>query len=169
MLFSGENGTCAHEFILDLRPIQGATGVEAGRRQAPHGLRLPRADHVVGPVAGTLMIEPTESSPRRSSTASATLSSRFEVKSATLRTVRWTARTTFSRTPRTRGGRHREGVEPPVPADLGAFPAEWTRSHKFWPQPLASTTLRRQKPRREPRGCGSRRRSNRLKITFCTR
>ena len=55
----------AHEFIIDLRPFEEEErGEGRGRRQAPDGLRLPRADDVV-PVAGTLMIEPTESESKR--------------------------------------------------------------------------------------------------------
>jgi glycine dehydrogenase len=61
VLYTGHDGLVAHECIIDLRPLQDATGISERRRgQAPDGLRLPRPDHVF-PVPGTLMIEPTES------------------------------------------------------------------------------------------------------------
>ena len=64
MLYKGENGSVAHEFILDMPPAQEESGDQrGGHRQAPDGLRLPRADHVL-PGANTLMIEPTESESR---------------------------------------------------------------------------------------------------------
>ena len=55
----GANGRVAHELIFDLRRFKSA-GIENGRGEAPDGLRLSRADRVI-PVAGTLMVEPTES------------------------------------------------------------------------------------------------------------
>ncbi|KAH8045779.1 glycine dehydrogenase [Aureococcus anophagefferens] len=59
VLFRGANGQCAHEFIIDLRSFK-VRRRRGGRREAPPGLRLPLADHVLAR-ARTLMIEPTES------------------------------------------------------------------------------------------------------------
>lgn len=61
ILFSGENGTCAHEMILDTRPLKTSAGVEAediAKRMMDYGFHAPTLSF---PVAGTLMIEPTES------------------------------------------------------------------------------------------------------------
>ena len=61
VLFRGPGGTCAHEFILDLRPLTAATGIEAediAKRLIDYGFHSPTMSW---PVAGTLMIEPTES------------------------------------------------------------------------------------------------------------
>lgn len=61
ILFSGENGTCAHEMILDTRPLKISAGVEAediAKRMMDYGFHAPTLSF---PVAGTLMIEPTES------------------------------------------------------------------------------------------------------------
>ena len=61
VLYTGRGGLVAHECIVDLRPItKDDRRDRRRRRQAAHRLRLPRADDVF-PVAGTLMIEPTES------------------------------------------------------------------------------------------------------------
>ena len=50
VLFKGQDGLVAHECILDLRPCKSARRGSGGRRQAPDGLRLPRANRfVAGP------------------------------------------------------------------------------------------------------------------------
>jgi glycine dehydrogenase len=63
VLYSGRNGLIAHECILDLRPITRATGVsvdDVAKRLVDYGFHAPTMSF---PVAGTLMIEPTESEP----------------------------------------------------------------------------------------------------------
>jgi glycine dehydrogenase len=60
-LYTGRNGLVAHECILDLRPIKDATGVSAedvAKRLIDFGFHAPTLSF---PVAGTLMVEPTES------------------------------------------------------------------------------------------------------------
>ena len=61
ILYSGKNGTCAHEFIVDLRPFKISAGIEAedvAKRLMDYGFHAPTLSF---PVAGTIMIEPTES------------------------------------------------------------------------------------------------------------
>ncbi|HEX7659885.1 MAG TPA: aminomethyl-transferring glycine dehydrogenase [Pseudonocardiaceae bacterium] len=61
VLYTGEGGLVAHECILDLRPMTKATGVtvdDVAKRLADYGLHAPTMSF---PVAGTLMVEPTES------------------------------------------------------------------------------------------------------------
>ncbi|OFJ51610.1 aminomethyl-transferring glycine dehydrogenase [Mycolicibacterium grossiae] len=61
VLYTGENGMVAHECILDLRPITKSTGVtvdDVAKRLADFGFHAPTMSF---PVAGTLMVEPTES------------------------------------------------------------------------------------------------------------
>jgi glycine dehydrogenase len=61
ILYSGRNGTAAHEFIVDLRPFKTSAGIEAedvAKRLMDYGFHAPTLSF---PVAGTLMIEPTES------------------------------------------------------------------------------------------------------------
>ncbi|GAC1594079.1 MAG: aminomethyl-transferring glycine dehydrogenase [Ginsengibacter sp.] len=60
ILYTGKNNTCAHEFIVDLRPFK-AFGIEAedvAKRLMDYGFHAPTLSF---PVAGTIMIEPTES------------------------------------------------------------------------------------------------------------
>jgi glycine dehydrogenase len=61
VLYTGENGMVAHECILDLRGITKDTGVtvdDVAKRLADYGFHAPTMSF---PVAGTLMVEPTES------------------------------------------------------------------------------------------------------------
>ncbi|WP_024869232.1 aminomethyl-transferring glycine dehydrogenase [Pseudoxanthomonas suwonensis] len=60
-LYTGRNGLVAHECILDVRPLEKATGVSAediAKRLVDFGFHAPTLSF---PVAGTLMVEPTES------------------------------------------------------------------------------------------------------------
>jgi glycine dehydrogenase len=61
VLYTGPGGFVAHECILDLRPLTSSTGVtvdDVAKRLADYGLHAPTMSF---PVAGTLMVEPTES------------------------------------------------------------------------------------------------------------
>jgi glycine dehydrogenase len=61
VLYTGESGLVAHECIVDLRPITKETGVtvdDVAKRLIDYGFHAPTMSF---PVAGTLMIEPTES------------------------------------------------------------------------------------------------------------
>ena len=61
ILYTGKNGTCAHEFIVDLRPFKQSAGIEAedvAKRLMDYNFHAPTLSF---PVAGTIMIEPTES------------------------------------------------------------------------------------------------------------
>ncbi|CAN5260615.1 aminomethyl-transferring glycine dehydrogenase [soil metagenome] len=61
VLYAGDNGLVAHECILDLRPLKEATGIsndDVAKRLIDYGFHAPTMSF---PVAGTLMVEPTES------------------------------------------------------------------------------------------------------------
>ncbi len=61
VLYAGENGRVAHECILDIRPIKDSSGISAediAKRLMDYGFHAPTMSF---PVAGTLMVEPTES------------------------------------------------------------------------------------------------------------
>ena len=64
VLYTGSNGYCAHEMILDMRSFKMSAGVEVediAKRLMDYGFHAPTVSF---PVAGTLMIEPTESEPK---------------------------------------------------------------------------------------------------------
>ena len=61
VLYAGRHGLVAHECILDLRPLTKATGItvdDVAKRLVDYGIHAPTMSF---PVAGTLMVEPTES------------------------------------------------------------------------------------------------------------
>ena len=63
VLYTADNGTVAHECILDIREITRTTGItneDIAKRLIDHGFHAPTMSF---PVAGTLMVEPTESEP----------------------------------------------------------------------------------------------------------
>lgn len=64
ILYVGSKGRCAHEMILDTRVFKSASGVEAediAKRLMDYGFHAPTMSF---PVAGTIMVEPTESEPK---------------------------------------------------------------------------------------------------------
>jgi glycine dehydrogenase len=59
ILYTGENGRCAHEMIVDMRPFKAVCSAEdVAKRLMDYGFHAPTLSF---PVAGTIMIEPTES------------------------------------------------------------------------------------------------------------
>ena len=64
VLYRGRNGTVAHECIIDIRPLKASAGIDVddiAKRLMDYGFHAPTMSF---PVAGTLMIEPTESESR---------------------------------------------------------------------------------------------------------
>jgi len=135
VLFSGKNDTCAHEFILDMRPIKDATGVEVSdiaKRLMDYGFHSPTMSW---PVAGTLMIEPTESESKAELDrfCDALIAIRGEIRDIEDGKVD-RENNVLKNAPHTAEVVTAKEWNRPYPRDLGAFPAEWTRSHKFWPR-----------------------------------
>jgi len=134
VLFSGKNDTCAHEFILDMRPIKDATGVEVediAKRLMDYGFHSPTMSW---PVAGTLMIEPTESESKAELDrfCNALISIRGEIRDIeTGKADR--ENNVLKHAPHTAKSLCNWG-DRPYSRELGAFPAEWVKQHKFWPQ-----------------------------------
>jgi glycine dehydrogenase len=60
VLYTGRNGRVAHECILDIRPLKEASGIsemDVAKRLMDYGFHAPTMSF---PVAGTLMVEPTD-------------------------------------------------------------------------------------------------------------
>ena len=134
VLYTGTSGFVAHEFILDLRPFKETTGVEAmdvAKRLMDYGFHAPTVSF---PVAGTLMIEPTESETRAELDrfCEALISIHAEIQDIV-----------EGRQPRTnnllKNAPHTAQVVTadewtrPYSRERAAFPAPWVRDHKFWP------------------------------------
>jgi glycine dehydrogenase len=134
ILYTGASGTVAHEFIMDLRQLKAATGIsemDVAKRLADYGFHAPT---VSWPVAGTLMIEPTESENRAEldRLCNALIAIRAEIEAvATGAADRQD--NVLKNAPHTAAIVTAEIWEHPYSRQEAAFPAPWTREHKFWP------------------------------------
>ena len=134
VLYKGANGRIAHECIVDPRPLKASAGVEVediSKRLMDYGFHSPTVSF---PVAGTLMIEPTESEPK------AELDRFCDALIAIREEVRAIERGTADRddnplkhAPHTMRAVVSDAWDHPYGREQAAFPAPWTRDRKFWP------------------------------------
>ena len=134
ILFRGKNGQCAHEFIIDLRPLKAATGVteeDVAKRLQDYGFHSPTMSW---PVAGTLMVEPTESEDlaELDRFCDAMLSIRAEIDDVGSGKIS-IEESPLRNAPHTMGDVLSEKWDMPYSREIAAFPAPWVRSNKFWP------------------------------------
>ena len=133
VLYTGTKGRVAHEFIIDLRPFEKATGVKAedvAKRLMDFGFHAPTMSF---PVAGTLMIEPTESESRREldRLCDALIAIREEIRA--IEQGRWTrADNPLKHAPHTAASLTGEWSHA-YTREQAAYPAPWVRDGKFWP------------------------------------
>ena len=134
VLYRGANGTCAHEFILDLRPLKASAGIEGedvAKRLMDYGFHAPTMSF---PVAGTLMIEPTESEPlaELDRFCDAMIAIREEIRK--VETGAWPRENNpLKQAPHTAEVVTASAWDRPYSREVAAFPAPWVREHKFWP------------------------------------
>ncbi|MBR9977384.1 MAG: aminomethyl-transferring glycine dehydrogenase [Bacteroidetes bacterium] len=132
ILYSGESGRVAHEFIVDLRPFKDA-GVEAedvAKRLIDYGFHAPT---VAFPVAGTLMVEPTESEGKAELDrfAEAMLEIRQEIRD--IMDGKADARDNLLKNaPHTADEAVNEIWEHPYTRVRAVYPLPWVRERKFW-------------------------------------
>jgi glycine dehydrogenase len=134
VLYRGKNGRVAHEFIVDLRPFKASAGIEArdvAKRLMDYGFHAPTVSF---PVAGTLMIEPTESETRAEldRLCDALIAIRAEIRA--VEEGRWPREDNpLVNAPHTAAMVTAEEWSHPYGRETGAFPAAWVRESKFWP------------------------------------
>jgi glycine dehydrogenase len=134
VLYKGKNDRVAHECIIDTRPLKGLAGVEVediAKRLMDYGFHAPTVSF---PVAGTLMIEPTESEPK------AELDRFCEAMIAIREEARDIERGVLARedNPLVHAPHTQEVVVSDAWArgysrERAAYPLEWVRARKFWP------------------------------------
>jgi glycine dehydrogenase len=134
VLFRGENGTCAHEFIIDLRPLKASAEVEAediAKRLIDYGFHAPTMSW---PVSGTLMIEPTESESKAELDrfCDAMIAIRGEIKQVEEGKVAL-ANSPLKNAPHPAAMVTAEEWPYPYSRETAAFPAPWVKDAKFWP------------------------------------
>ena len=133
VLFKGKRGLVAHECIVDLRPWKSA-GIEVedvAKRLMDYGFHAPTVSF---PVAGTMMIEPTESEAKHEldrfcdamisihAEIDAIANGKIDRKNNPIKNAPHTMRQIAS-----------EKWDHPYSREEAAFPTPWTREHKFWP------------------------------------
>lgn len=136
VLYTGKNGRVAHECIIDIRPLKEETGIteaDIAKRLMDYGFHAPTMSF---PVAGTLMIEPTESEAKHELDRfiSALKSIKQEALKVKEGTDGWTAENNpLVNAPHTAFVIINEEWNYPYSRDTAAFPLDYIRQHKFWP------------------------------------
>jgi glycine dehydrogenase len=134
VLHTGANDRVAHECILDLRPIKDATGVtvdDVAKRLMDHGFHAPTMSF---PVAGTLMVEPTESESlaELDRFCEAMISIREEI--ARVEAGEWSPDDSPLRhAPHTSEDVATDSWDRPYPRELAAYPLPGMEGSKYWP------------------------------------
>lgn len=134
LLYRGQGGTVAHEFILDARGLKETTGIDAediAKRLMDYGFHAPTVSF---PVAGTLMIEPTESEDKEELDryCDALIAIRHEIEE--IEQGRADKRdNVLKNAPHTADMIASDDWEHPYSREKAAYPAPWTRKRKFWP------------------------------------
>ncbi|MGB3532778.1 MAG: aminomethyl-transferring glycine dehydrogenase [Microcoleaceae cyanobacterium] len=134
ILYKGQHGLIAHECILDLRGLKKSANIEVddiAKRLMDYGFHAPT---ISWPVAGTMMVEPTESESiaELDRFCEAMISIRTEIAAIeagemdetdnVLKNAPHTAETLIS-----------DEWNHPYSRQKAAYPASWTKEHKFWP------------------------------------
>ena len=134
VLYRGENGRVAHEFILDLRPLRKTSGItdeDVAKRLMDYGFHAPTMSF---PVAGTVMVEPTESESKdeldRFCDALLAILDEIEDVASGAADPEDNA---LKNAPHTAAMVMANDWDHGYTRESAAFPAPWTREHKYWP------------------------------------
>ena len=133
ILYTGSSGNIAHECILDIRPIKEASGVteeDVAKRLIDYGFHAPTMSF---PVAGTLMVEPTESESLEELDrfCDAMIAIREEI-SAVQEGRLDTKDNPLANAPHTLADVTETHWEHPYSRELAAYPVESLRRYKYW-------------------------------------
>ena len=134
ILYRGENGFNAHEFIIDLRPIRKESGItdeDIAKRLMDYGFHAPTMSW---PVPGTLMIEPTESESKNELDrfCSAMISIKKEINDV-IEGKSDAKNNMLKNSPHTMETITKETWDHPYTREDAVFPALWLREYKYWP------------------------------------
>ena len=134
ILYTNENGRCAHEFILDIRPFKDSCGIEAvdvAKRLQDYGFHAPTMSW---PVANTLMIEPTESESKEELDrfCDALIEIRKEIKAVEAGEMPKEGNV-LKMAPHPQLDLLTNEWDRPYGREQAAYPLPWLREKKFWP------------------------------------
>jgi glycine dehydrogenase len=133
VLYRGDHGRVAHEFILDLRPFRKTaqvSEVDVAKRLMDYGFHAPTMSW---PVVGTVMVEPTESESKAELDrfCAALISIRSEIQEIEMGVA--SESNVLTNAPHTSGMVTSDSWDLPYSREKAAFPASWSRDFKFWP------------------------------------
>ena len=134
ILYRGKKGFVAHEFIVDMRAFRRSAGVDAidvAKRLIDYGFHAPTMSW---PVIGTMMVEPTESESKMELDrfCAAMIAIRDEIDDI-IKGSMDAYRNPLKKAPHTTAMVCANLWDEPYSRQHAAFPASWTREHKFWP------------------------------------
>ncbi|MBW7900003.1 MAG: aminomethyl-transferring glycine dehydrogenase [Rhodocyclaceae bacterium] len=134
VLYVGSRGRVAHECILDIRQIKAATGIaeiDIAKRLMDYGFHAPTVSF---PVAGTIMVEPTESEPKAELDRfiAAMIAIRDEIRK--IESGVWPADANpLKHAPHTQADALAADWDRPYSREEAVFPLPFVRENKFWP------------------------------------
>lgn len=134
ILYTGSNGRCAHEMIVDMRPFKQSANVEVtdiAKRLMDYGFHAPTVSF---PVAGTLMIEPTESETLEELDrfCDAMIAIREEIREIADGEAD-KQNNVLTLAPHTLSVVLSDTWNRPYSREKAAYPLSWVRDQKFWP------------------------------------
>jgi glycine dehydrogenase len=134
VVYKGANGFVAHECILDLRQLKKSAGIEVddiAKRLMDYGFHAPTVSF---PVAGTMMVEPTESESKEELDrfCESMIAIRAEIAEIEAGKMSQTDNL-LKNAPHTAEALLVTEWKHPYSREQAAFPAPWTREYKFWP------------------------------------
>lgn len=132
-LYSGKNGRCAHEMILDTRIFKTTANVEVidiAKRLMDYGFHAPTVSF---PVPGTLMVEPTESEPKQELDrfCDAMIAIRKEIEEIE-KGIADKENNVLKHAPHTIESLVAENWQHPYTREKAAYPLPFLRTNKFW-------------------------------------
>lgn len=134
VLYTGTNGFVAHECIIDIRPMKNSCGVteeDIAKRLMDYGFHGPTMSF---PVAGTLMIEPTESESRAELDRFITAMVMIRGEVARIESGQWNeSDNPLKNAPHTHNDVLDANWPHPYSRELAARPAPWLKENKVWP------------------------------------
>ena len=134
ILYRGSNGRVAHECIIDIRPLKEETGIseeDIAKRLMDYGFHAPTMSF---PVAGTLMVEPTESEDLEELDRFCDAMIAIREEMTKVKNGEWPLdNNPLVNAPHTQVDLAKEEWDRPYSRELGCFPSKATKSWKYWP------------------------------------
>jgi len=134
VLYRGTNGRVAHECIIDIRPLKEETGIseeDIAKRLMDYGFHAPTMSF---PVAGTLMVEPTESEDLEEIDRFCEAMIAIREEMVKVKNGEWPLENNpLVNAPHTQVDLAKDEWDRPYSRELGCFPSPATKSWKYWP------------------------------------